>query len=32
MEPEWNNSPDQDDCLLLGLRPSDNNSAETDES
>jgi hypothetical protein len=20
MEPEWNNSPEEDDCLLLGLR------------
>jgi hypothetical protein len=24
MEPEWNNSPDQDDVKMLGLRPSFN--------
>jgi len=25
MEPEWNNSPENDDCLILGLRNQANN-------
>jgi len=23
MEPEWNNSPEHDDCVILGLRNQD---------